>query len=129
MAGFLESSSQGEENAPPPILMLTAAMLNVFRSSNTLSRPLIISETKERTQGARLGEQKSGSSKRLNTCIAMISASLATPLETVLLPAAIPATCVPWSQLLTVGKGQLTPAPSPTCSSIPLGQSVVIAEG
>ena len=44
------------------------------------------------------------------------------------LPAAIPATCVPWSQPNSES-GQLTPEPGPICSSWPFGQRVVLFGG
>ena len=64
-----------------------------------------------------------------NTCTAMICAPGATP-ENVWpalapLPVAIPATCVPWKQPCA-SSGQGTADPGPTCSSVPLGQNVLL---
>src|SRR3979409_192679 len=73
--------------------------------------------------------------ERVNIWIAQIFPFLATPLagspdcRLVLKPAAIPETCVPWSQILVEPMVQLSisglAAPAPICEPCPFGHSVL----
>ena len=128
MIGLYGWRSQVDEKLPSPRLMFALANEYWSRRRYTRSRPAMTSELQPATQGAKK-PQSWNRLNRENTWIAMTDAPLATP-ENVLargtpLPAAIPATCVPWSHPKSES-GQLTPAPGPTCSSWPFGQSVVL---
>ena len=128
MIGLYGSPSQFDEKRPSPRLRFAAAKACWSRRRYTRSRPAMMSELHPATHGAKK-PHSCIRSNRENTCIAMTDAPLATP-ENVLpaddpLPAAMPATCVPWSQPKSASE-QLTPDPGPTCSSWPFGQSVVL---
>jgi hypothetical protein len=103
------SPSQFAVNIPAPRLMFTETMseASVPSSASTRSRASTWSDGNELTHGAGFGLQSAAALKRVKTLIAMMSASGATPspgapVTPVASPAAIPATCEPWSQMLAV---------------------------
>lgn len=108
--------------------MFTAAIGSVPCSASTRSRARIWSLTKLSAQGALPVPQSSSEENRENTCIATRSAPRATPKfgPVQSLPATEPATCVPWSQPVTV-VGQFVPEPGPVIAGTPPGQSEVEA--
>ena len=83
----------------------------------------MMSDVNAPTQGA-VPPQLGASITAVNTCTAISSAPFATPgngrLGSLLPPAAMPATCVPCSQL---GNVHGVAAPAPICSFAPLGQN------
>ena len=127
MIGLYGSPSQFDEKRPSPRLRFAAAKECWSRRRYTRSRPAMTSELQPATHGAKK-PQSWNRSNRENTWTAITDAPLATPendLPAGPLPAAIPATCVPWSHPKSASE-QLTPDPGPTCSSWPFGQSVVL---
>ena len=103
------SPSQFAVNIPPPRLMFADTMSepSVPLSASTRSSPSTWSDGNEDTHGAGFGLQSLAELKRVNTVIATMSAPGATPspgapATPVASPAAMPATCEPWSQMFTV---------------------------
>ena len=88
----------------------------------------MMSELHPATQGAKKPHSWNRSNRE-NTWIAITEAPLATPENdfpaVAPLPAAIPATCVPWSHPKSPSE-QFTPEPGPTWLSCPFGQRVVL---
>ena len=125
IATLVGSESQNVVNDPPPRLMFTAAMLNVFAWDRTNSRPAIMSEVNALMQGAAAGWQALELLNWENTCTAITLASGATPVELDALPALIPATCVPWEQ---PSGAQGAAAPGPVWESWPFGQTLEVLE-
>ena len=77
--------------------MFDAAMLNVVRSSKTRWRPRIWSELKDSAHGVNDAPPQNDVLSNLEkTWIAMMLPPRATPWNVAPLPAAMPATWVPW---------------------------------
>ena len=72
-----------------------------------------------------LRDHLAGSVKRVNICMAMMDASLATPEKSGPFPATIPATCVPWSHADALGSLQFSPEPAAVDSVMPPGHREV----
>src|SRR5215211_470064 len=126
MAGACGSPSQDVDVfGPPPRLILTDATVmppGRFRFANTWLSAATWSDVKAAMQGAGLGAHWPATLKRVNTWMAKIAPFLATPLDgspalgLVFKPAAMPATCVPWSHRLAAPLRHCPigcPAPAP----------------
>src|SRR5258707_1268882 len=115
IAGLYGWSSHGAVKVAPPRLMLTATTLSGATAPYTYSRPAMMSDEKAPAQGA-TPPQLAGLVITEKTCTAMRCAPRATPEKATPavapLPAAIPATCVPWRQSLSEHG---TAAPGPNC--------------